>query len=118
MSTVKIHAFNAMDTSPRWHSPAHVGCQTTTAWIPGNLLNEGLMAVTVFLSTLSSGRTIQHVLERDVVAFHVTDPGAGDSARGNYVGQWGGALRPRLLWTPEGSLPEGRATAYVMGTDR
>jgi lipopolysaccharide transport system ATP-binding protein len=99
-----LHCFNAFDTNPRWHEPTPPGRHTVTAWLPGNLLNEGLMSVTVFLSTLTSGRTIQHVLERDIVSFHVTDPVEGDSSKGTWAGQWGGAVRPLLLWTPESSL--------------
>ena len=38
------------------------------------------------------------MLERDVVAFQVTDSVEGDSAKGDYVGQWGGAVRPLLSW--------------------
>jgi lipopolysaccharide transport system ATP-binding protein len=94
-----VHAFNAMDGDARWHDPTPPGSYVSTAWIPGNLLNEGLMLVTVFLSTLSPGKTTQHAVERDVVAFQVVDPVEGDSAKGDYVGQWGGAVRPLLTWT-------------------
>ena len=93
-----VHAFNAMDTDPRWHRPTAPGDHSTTAWIPPNLLNEGLMTVTVFLSTPGSGKTLQHVFERDAVAFHVVDPVEGDSAKGNWNGQWQGAVRPKLEW--------------------
>jgi len=106
-----IHAFNAMDTSSRWAQPPVPGRHRTTAWIPGNLLNEGLMTVTVFLSTFESGKTLQHVLERDIVAFLVTDPVEGDSAKGPHVGQWWGAVRPLLDWTEESVLPESRLVA-------
>jgi lipopolysaccharide transport system ATP-binding protein len=102
------HAFNAMDTDSRWQDPAPVGSLVSTAWIPGNLMNEGLMTVTVFLSTLAPEKTVQHVHERDVVAFQVTDPVEGDSAKGDYVGQWGGAVRPLLSWTAqEGEAADG-----------
>ena len=40
-------AFNALDTSPRWREPATPGEYVSTAWIPGNLLNEGLISVDV-----------------------------------------------------------------------
>ena len=93
-----IHAFNAMDTSSRWHGPTPPGTYSTTARIPGNLLNEGLMTVSVFLSSTSSGKTAQHVFERDVVAFQVIDPVEGDSAKGRWTGNWGGAVRPLLTW--------------------
>ena len=93
-----VHAFNAMDTNPRWHHPTPVGEHLATAWIPANFLNEGLMTITVFLSTLASGRTVQHVLERDVVSFQVVDPVEGDSAKGDHSGQWYGGVRPKLEW--------------------
>jgi lipopolysaccharide transport system ATP-binding protein len=96
-----VMAFTAMNTDPRWREPSPPGPYSSIAWIPGNLLNEGLMTVTVFVSTLSSGKTIQHVLERDIVAFHVVDPVEGDSSKGDYVGQWHGAVRPLLEWTTE-----------------
>jgi lipopolysaccharide transport system ATP-binding protein len=34
-------AFNAMDTDERWLQPSEPGTYVATAWIPGNLLNEG-----------------------------------------------------------------------------
>jgi lipopolysaccharide transport system ATP-binding protein len=92
-------AFNAMDTSPRWQDPAPVGDYRCTAWIPGNLLNEGLTAVDVAICSLGSPKLAHHVNERSTVAFHVQDAGEGDSARGLFVGQWSGVVRPLLEWT-------------------
>jgi lipopolysaccharide transport system ATP-binding protein len=66
--------------------------------VPGNLLNEGVVFVTVFVSTLSSHKTVQHVLERDVVSFQVTDPLEGDSAKGDFAGHWPGVVSPLLNW--------------------
>lgn len=94
-----VHAFNAMDPDSRWDEPVAPGSYATTAWIPGNLLNEGLMVVSVFLSTPAPGKTVQHAVERDAVAFQVTDPIEGDSAKGSWSGQWHGAVRPLLEWT-------------------
>ena len=37
----------------------------------------------------------------DAVSFHVQDPGEGDSARGDFTGQWKGVVRPLLKWTTE-----------------
>jgi lipopolysaccharide transport system ATP-binding protein len=99
-----LHAFNAMDTSPVWNDPPKEGAYTSVAWIPPNLLNEGLMTVTVFLTTLTPGKATQHVLERDVVSFRTVDPVEGDSAKGTYVGQWHGAVRPLLEWTLESQV--------------
>jgi lipopolysaccharide transport system ATP-binding protein len=92
-------AFNAMDTSSRWREPAPPGDYRSTAWIPGNLLNEGLTAVDVSICSLASPKLIHHANERSAVAFHVQDAGDGDSARGQFVGQWSGVVRPLLEWT-------------------
>ena len=94
-------AFNAMDTSPRWHEPTPPGDYLATGWIPGNFLNEGLTSVDVALATLGSPKLVHQAYARDVVSFHVQDPGEGDSARGFFNGQWKGVVRPLLEWTTE-----------------
>jgi lipopolysaccharide transport system ATP-binding protein len=96
-----VHAFNAMDTSASWLEPCMAGEYRATAWIPGNLLNEGRMTVSVFVSTLAPEKTIHHAAERDAVSFQVLDPVEGDSAKGVFVGQWHGAVRPLLDWDVE-----------------
>jgi len=92
-------AFNAMDTSSRWHEPTKPGNYLSTAWIPGNLLNEGLSTVHVQLCSLAAPKLYPH--GGAFVAFHVHDPGEGDSARGRFTGQWKGVVRPLLEWTTE-----------------
>lgn len=94
-------AFNAMDTSPRWHEPSPRGDYVATAWIPGNLLNEGLMSVQVAVVSIGPVKLEPHAGLTDAVSFHVQDPGEGDSARGLYQGQWRGVVRPLLEWTVE-----------------
>jgi lipopolysaccharide transport system ATP-binding protein len=94
-------AFNAMDTSDRWHEPVPPGDYTAVAWIPANLLNEGLMSVDASVITLATPKVIPHFSVHDAVTFHVTDPGEGDSARGNFSGHWSGAVRPLLDWSVE-----------------
>jgi lipopolysaccharide transport system ATP-binding protein len=94
-------AFNAIDTDPRWHEPPAPGDYVATAWIPGNLLNEGLFVVETTVVKLTSTRFSFHAGVRDALAFHVYDPGEGDSSRGLYLGSWRGAVRPLLEWTVE-----------------
>lgn len=93
-------AFNAMDTSHRWDDPPQAGDYVCTAWIPGNLLNEGLMTVLVQICSYNVMKMLPHAGSGNV-AFHVQDPGEGDSARGRYTGQWKGVVRPKLEWTTE-----------------
>ena len=94
-------AFNAMDTSSRWREPAPPGDYVSTAWIPANLLNEGLTTVDVSICSLNAPKLHGHAGYYNAVSFHVQDPGEGDSARGLFVGQWKGVVRPLLEWTTE-----------------
>ncbi|MEP6892965.1 MAG: ABC transporter ATP-binding protein, partial [Gaiellaceae bacterium] len=62
---------------------------------------EGLTAVDVSICSMGSPKLFPHASERSAVAFHVQDPGLGDSSRGEFSGQWTGAVRPLLDWTVE-----------------
>jgi lipopolysaccharide transport system ATP-binding protein len=92
-------SFNAIDTSERWHAPSPPGDYAVTAWIPGNFLNEGLVLVDVGVVELGTVRFRHHAGVKEAVSFHVQDPCEGDSARGDFLGQWKGAVRPMLEWT-------------------
>jgi lipopolysaccharide transport system ATP-binding protein len=94
-------AFNAMDLDPRWHEPSPPGEYVATAWLPGNLLNEGLMRVDAAVCSIDSPKLHHHVSVHEAVTFHVQDPLEGDSSRGTFTGQWRGVVRPLLEWTAE-----------------
>ena len=94
-------AFNAMDTGERWLESSPPGVYAVTAWIPGNYLNEGLTTVDVTVASLGAPKLKPQVTSRAAVAFHVQDPGLGDSARGLFTGQWQGVVRPSLEWSTE-----------------
>jgi lipopolysaccharide transport system ATP-binding protein len=94
-------AFNAMDTSPRWHDPTPPGDYVATAWIPENLLNEGIVSVQVAVCSWGPTKLHPHANSNDAVSFHVQDHGEGDTAKGLYTGQWKGVVRPLLEWTTE-----------------
>ena len=94
-------AFNAMDTQERWREAPAPGDYLATAWIPPNLLNEGLISVEVGIVSLGGMKLFPRASVRDAVSFHVLDPGEGDSARGPFTGQWQGVVRPLLDWTTE-----------------
>jgi lipopolysaccharide transport system ATP-binding protein len=93
--------FNAFDTDPRWHDPVSPGDYVATAWIPGNVLNEGLFTVDAAVTSLGSAKLLPHAGGRQAVSFHVHDAGEGDSARGRFMGQLRGVVRPLLEWTIE-----------------
>jgi len=92
------HAFNALDPSLSWENPLDAGSYVTTAWIPGNLLNEGRYIVSAFLNTLGPGRLERKAVAQEAVAFYVVNRGDGISAKGLLVQQWGGAVAPLLAW--------------------
>jgi len=93
--------FNALDTDPRWRSSPEPGTYTCTAWIPANLLNEGVMSVDVTIAALGGGSLVNHLNVPSLLQFHVTDPSLGDSAKGLFQGQLRGGVRPLLSWTTE-----------------
>jgi lipopolysaccharide transport system ATP-binding protein len=93
-------AFNAMDVAGHWND-AEPGRYVTTVWIPGNLLNEGRASVEAGVWTLNGPKLMPRGHRHDAVSFEVFDPGDGDSARGRFVGQLRGAVRPLLEWTTE-----------------
>ena len=94
--------FNAMDVDPRWHEPSPPGDYVTTAWVPGNFLNEGLVTVDAAICSIDSPKLHHHVSVHEAASFHVQDPLEGDSSRGTFTGQWRGVVRPLLDWTVAG----------------
>ena len=93
--------FNALDTDARWRSAAEPGVYTCTAWIPPNLLNEGVIGVDATVASLGASGIVNHINVPSLIRFHVTDPAEGDSAKGLFTGQLRGGVRPLLEWTTE-----------------
>jgi lipopolysaccharide transport system ATP-binding protein len=94
-------AFNAMDIASHASDSSEPGVYAATAWLPGNLLNEGKTTVDVAVCTLRSPKLHQRAARYEAVLFTVFDPGDGDSARGRFTGQMSGVVRPLLDWTVE-----------------
>jgi lipopolysaccharide transport system ATP-binding protein len=95
-----ICVFVSFDQDKNWrYKPRKKGIYVSTAWIPANFLAEGTMFVTVIMATFEP--LAVHLIERDAVTFRVTDKIKGDSARGNYVGEMPGVVRPILEWETE-----------------
>jgi lipopolysaccharide transport system ATP-binding protein len=82
------------------YRPRPPGVYTSTAWVPGNFLSEGLTIVTVNMNTWSPLHAV-HFQEDDAVAFQVVDSHEGDSVRGEYGGVYPGVVRPLVDWTTE-----------------
>ncbi len=67
--------------------------------VPGNLLTEGTVFVTVGAATHQPHEI--HFNERDAVTFNVIDSPDGDAARGDFAGPMPGVVRPVLNWKTE-----------------
>ena len=94
--------FSAFDTDPDWRQPRAPGTYTSTAWIPGDLLNEGTVVVTISLHTFAAGGKAEiHAMGRQAIAFQVLDAGDGTTSRGDAVGTWIAPVRPLLKWDLE-----------------
>ena len=90
-----------MDIDERWQQTTPPGDYVATAWIPGNLLNEGSAIVEAAICSIDFPKLEHHAAVYEAVSFEVLDPGEGDSARGQFSGQWRGVVRPLLEWTVE-----------------
>lgn len=89
----------AIDQDKTWRKrPRPCGKYTSTAWIPGNLLGEGMFTINIVIWTLKPVKNLEFV-ERDVIAFQVVDSMGGDSARADWEGDLKGGIRPILEWT-------------------
>ncbi len=86
--------FNAMDTNRRWHEPASPGEYTSTAWVPANLLNEGLLSVQVAICSYGTLKLRNHAGLNDAVSFHVQDPAEGTPREGSSLGNGGASSDP------------------------
>jgi lipopolysaccharide transport system ATP-binding protein len=84
---------------PENQQPRSPGRYRSRVAIPGNFLSEGMCSLDVAVSTMDP--LIVHIWERGLLTFHVVDPGEGGSVRGNYAGEYPGAVRPMLPWTTE-----------------
>ena len=94
------HIFVTMDLDPQWRGKRRpCGVYTSTAWIPGHLLNEGRLFVTAAMGTLEP--RVNQFYVRDAVSFEVLDNLQGDGARGDWTGKIDGIIRPLLKWETE-----------------
>jgi lipopolysaccharide transport system ATP-binding protein len=98
--------FVAQDVDDEWRRKKRPpGRYISTGWIPGNLLAEGAVSVSVSIMTLNP--EVMRADMIDVVLFQVVDClTADDTARGDYPRPIPGVMRPLLRWTTEYFPPE------------
>lgn len=70
-----------------------VGLFRTTCIIPASLLNNGVHTVDVYINRTGAYDSI--IVKRSAISFDVQEA-PGD--RSEFLGEWIGAVRPRLLW--------------------
>jgi lipopolysaccharide transport system ATP-binding protein len=88
------------DWDPRARKAGHYKSCTR---IPGNLLAEGMFFVTVSISTPSP--IIKRIVERDIVAFQISETKQQSSMRQMWGGYHPGVVRPNLEWSTVVSKP-------------
>ncbi len=92
--------FVSHDWNDGWrHTEREPGMYETTVTVPGNLLSEGTVFVTVTAATYQPHDI--HFDQRDAVTFNVIDSPDGDAARGDFAGPMQGVVRPVLEWKTE-----------------
>lgn len=112
-----ISLFVAHDRDPAWkRRPRPVGRFVSTAWIPGNFLAEGLITVGVGIVTESPFSI--HFDVPYAVAFQVVDSMDGDSARGDFGGDYMGVVRPLLNWITRFDPRNGGQTSDDLGNEK
>lgn len=93
-----VCVFGSLDLDHEWRGRQRPrGRYVTNVKIPGNLLAEGVLLVGAGVCSYQPFQI--HFYAADAVAFHVVDAHDGDSARGDWQGDFPGALRPLLTWT-------------------
>lgn len=100
-----LHVFSSFDQDPDWRrKPRPKGIYCSTAWIPKNLLSEGMLYVTASMITLMP--TLFQFKAPDAISFNVVDTQEGDSARGDWTKPMPGAFRPLLKWQTAYQAPD------------
>jgi lipopolysaccharide transport system ATP-binding protein len=98
--TEGIVAFSLFDLDREWRGKRRpAGRYRTSVFVPGDLLAEGQFSITATVALKASG--VVQFCEVGAVAFHIIDTLDGESARGDWGGSLGGALRPKLNWSTE-----------------
>jgi lipopolysaccharide transport system ATP-binding protein len=92
-----VSLFESLDNDPAWRRRSRPpGRYVSSVTIPGNFLAEGRVFVSCHLITLYPNE--RQFSLRKIIAFEVTDLGEGDSARGDWMEDLEGVVRPLWDW--------------------
>lgn len=102
-----VVAFLTLDVDPAWRKKRRPkGTYISTVWIPGNFLAEGTLFIEPAMLTLEPQYIVQFGV-KEAISFHVVDSMDGDTARGDYVKELKGVVRPLLEWETDYSAASG-----------
>lgn len=94
----RVHVFTVQDVTQEWQRrEKEKGEYTSTVWIPENFMAEGTFFLNFAIVTYLPANRV-HFNSHEVVSFDVIDSIEGDTARGDYAGNMGGIVRPKLDW--------------------
>jgi lipopolysaccharide transport system ATP-binding protein len=93
-----ILAFTVAYTNPSFiFERLKVGRYVTTAWLPPNLLNAGVMYVSIMMATPDPLE--RHVVMEKAISFYIHElDDRISTARGLYSRDFPGVIRPLLSW--------------------
>jgi lipopolysaccharide transport system ATP-binding protein len=100
----RAHVFTIQDIGEWSKRAKEPGEYVSRAWLPGNLMSEGSFVVNVAVVTYLP-KMIIHFNALDAISFDVYDPMTGDTARGDFVGNMTGAVRPIVDFETEKQSP-------------
>ncbi|HVW96658.1 MAG TPA: ABC transporter ATP-binding protein [Mucilaginibacter sp.] len=93
-----LRLFDSHDVNTKWKSNTvrKKGIYTAELIIPGNFFSEGKIKVSP--AVITSDPWELHAYAEDAIAFFVRDSQDGDSARGEFSGNYAGVVRPLFNW--------------------
>ncbi len=92
-----VNVFNSHDVGTAIKSEKRAkGKYRATAWIPGNLLPEGIFSISIAFFLPNPLDILIH--EHEVLSFDIYTDFSKLSARGNYADDFPGIVRPLLQW--------------------
>jgi lipopolysaccharide transport system ATP-binding protein len=118
------YAFVVAYTDPAYmRAIPRAGRYTATAWVPGNVLNAGVLYVSIVMATPDPLE--RHCTAENALSFNVYErlDGGNRSARGLYGKEFPGPVRPLLTWETRrlsehdsARAKDGAATTHVTTT--
>jgi lipopolysaccharide transport system ATP-binding protein len=92
-----VPIFETLDHDPMWHRRSRpIGGYSSTVWIPGNFLSDGMYFVSC--AVITRNPDVPQFYEQQAVGFNVADNMGEGTARGDWAGELTGVIRPLLKW--------------------